>query len=554
LILNTFQRNINAIAAALHLSGMTHAVICPGSRNAPLVMAFHRHSSFKMLSVTDERAAGFVALGLAKSSRLPVAVICTSGSALANIYPAVLEAYYMQIPLVVISADRPKHMIDRWDGQTIHQNGIFGTHVKSNCLLPDSHTEDLSIEISQLCQEAYFSAIQGTQGPVHINVPMDEPLYEAVNSEMSYPHLVQLSFPQSQIYSELPNFEELKKYNKVLILLGADADIDVELQDNIQNKQWVVLSDIISNSRVHSPFKNWEACLLNANEKIFNELKPDLLITFGKMVLNKPLKQLFRSHPPKVHIHVDENGYCADPFFTQARVWKFHPNLAMKQILNEILTNIDYFNSWQKFTDKKHNLKQVFESFEYSEIKFLHIALNKMEENVVLHLANSMSVRYVAYLAETLNPKTQVYSNRGVSGIDGCTSTAIGMAFHNNKENVLITGDLAFLYDINSFFQQSLPKNLKIIVLNNAGGGIFKMIKGPSDMREFDPFLLTPQHYDLSKAAELYGLDYFEIKEESEIENQLNGFFNNTNICILNVKTDLETNTKVFKQFKNLYE
>src|SRR5690606_25333060 len=139
--------NINAIPASLFASGLRHAVICPGSRNAPLLMAFFRYNGIKCHSVTDERAAGFVALGIAKSSQLPVAVICTSGSALANIYPAVLEAYYMQVPLLVLSADRPTQMIDRWDGQTIRQNGIFGSHVISNHLIPNSNTDHLEVEI-----------------------------------------------------------------------------------------------------------------------------------------------------------------------------------------------------------------------------------------------------------------------------------------------------------------------------------------------------------------------------------------------------------------------
>lgn len=517
-------------------------------------MAFNRHSAFKLYSVTDERAAGFVALGLAKSSNQAVAVICTSGSALANIYPAVLEAHYMQIPLVVISADRPQHMIDRWDGQTIHQNGIFGTHVKSNFLLPDSHSEDLSIQISQLCQEAHHTATHGVKGPVHINVPMDEPLYEAAASDMSYPKLEKIKLEKANLEAEYPDFNVLKKYNKAMFLFGAVANIDLDVQELLSNSQWVCLSDIISNTRNIPHLKNWEACLLNANDKNFSDLKPDLLITFGKMVLNKPLKQLFRKYPPNLHIHIEENGYCADPFFTQAQVWKQNPNSSIKLILENHQPSIDFLNSWKNFTNKNIHWEQFFESIEHSEIKFLKKALNKIGDNVVLHLANSMSVRYVAYLAEALNPKIQVHSNRGVSGIDGCTSTALGMAFHNKKENVLITGDLAFLYDINAFFQQSLPNNLKIIVLNNSGGGIFKMIKGPSDMHEFDPYLLTPQHYNLSKVAELYGLDYFEISDESETETKLNSFFNNKNICILNIKTNIETNTKVFKQFKNLYE
>ncbi|HEY1047419.1 MAG TPA: 2-succinyl-5-enolpyruvyl-6-hydroxy-3-cyclohexene-1-carboxylic-acid synthase [Bacteroidia bacterium] len=542
--MNPLQSNINSIPSALYASGLRHAVICPGSRNAPLVMAFSRFGKIQCHSVTDERSAGFQALGMAKMLKQPVAVICTSGSALANIYPAVLEAFYMQVPILLISADRPAELIDRWDGQTIHQSGLFGRHIIAEYELPQNYDERSIEDVYSLSKLAYASCINAVPGPVHLNVPLKEPLYLAAESEFEYPEF------KTEVNLLTKNFEhpklpDLKDYKKKLLLIGA-SDSTVEVSNELADlSDLLVLTDVVSNSRQSCNMPYWESIVLKANEKAVEELMPDLLITTGKMILSKQLRQLLRKYKPQLHIHSDENGFALDPFFTQPIVTR----LSVNEILSLLggVKDSSYRNQWALIQEQV-KVADDLQMQTFNEMSAIKTILEHLTDKHVVHVANSMSIRNVAYNAMHLKSSVELYSNRGVSGIDGCSSTAIGAATVDSREHVLITGDIAFLYDINAFLRQNLPQNLSVFVMNNQGGGIFKIIEGPSKMREVDPYLSTPQHYDLKHVAALFQLDYYMISNFEDLEKLLKKDVKGPFIC--DVKTDMDINNKNFNQYK----
>lgn len=553
--LNRFQFHINNIPAALYALGLRDVVISPGSRNAPLIMAFSRFGKFRCLSSLDERSAGFVALGIAKQTGRPCAAICTSGSAVANYYPAVLEAFYMQIPLLVISADRPTEMIDRWDGQTIHQSNLFFPHIKASFQYPVFQASDNSDALTDICSDFYKSAISGVKGPAHLNVPMDEPLYDAVNDNFDYPeikaesnHLDPISNP---IVIDKELIESIQSSNKILYIIGAE-NVGKEALAELRtlSLKIPVLADVLSNNRIQQPLSNWESALINLNQNDIADFMPEVLISSGKMLLNKKLKQLLRKHTPKLHIHLEPNGYCADTFFSQPKVIRLTPKSFFESVSFPSV-NIEYHNQWALLCSNRIEKEKHFNWNEWSELTAIRQVIERLD-NVVLHLANSMTIRNVAYLAQYLNESVEVHCNRGVSGIDGCTSTALGMALSDSeKSHVLITGDLAFLYDNNAFLINELPTNFKVIVMNNEGGGIFTMIDGPASMRELNPFMTTPHQRNLKQLADLHVIKHISAGNMEELNTGLNTLLSEPGIAILEILTNQFKNTQIFNQFKH---
>ena len=543
--MNRFQYHINCVVAALYNKGLRHAVISPGSRNAPIIMAFARFGKIQCHSAVDERAAGFIALGIAKQTGHSVAVICTSGSALANFYPAVLEAYYMQVPLLVISADRPAEMIDRWDGQTIHQSNIFGQHIKGSFSTPEHQEADLSDWFISAAYDTYHAANGQVPGPAHLNMPLQEPLYAAVHEVFEYPELDTITTVTSHEELVPDALKTAVMQSRTMFLFGADHSVShvgaLREQNNV-----VVLADLMSNRRHLQSLHNWETILLQCEHK--EALMPEVVISFGKMVLNKTLKQLLR-HQNIQHWHIDATGYCADTFFSDPQCVKMSQDSFLNWFNEQKYgATSDYASLWKTLGDKSVALPE----HEFAELSIVAQMLKQIPEQAVLHVSNSMSVRNAAYMAQYLHPSVKVYCNRGVSGIDGCSSTALGMALADAEhQHVLLSGDLAFLYDINAFFVQSVPDNFKIVVMNNGGGGIFKILEGPDKMPELHPYVFTPQHIQIKGLAESYGLQYLLADNAETLGVNFEHLLRNNKATVLEIRTDADTNAKQFKQFKN---
>lgn len=546
------QIAINHIAAACAAADIKHAIICPGSRNAPLTMAFARHPDIECYSVVDERSAGFIALGMAQRSTEPVVLICTSGSAVVNFYPAVVEAYYQRIPLLVITADRPPEMIDQWDGQTLHQNNIFGKHVKASYTLPDVYNKP---EIfSGITLKAYEDAMRDKEGPVHINVPLREPLYDTIGEEFDYPEIDIKSESEAneQEINILTIEEAFKTTEKVLIFNGANSlNINSILALSLINNKAVVLSDVVSSLHKASNIDYWDFLL--SKKEILGELVPDILITTGTSTVSKNLKLFLREYKPKHHFHISPTGDVADPFQTQPYLVKGELHLVLDKLKWENKSNI-YFDLWKKWDRKiSSSTTTYFSDIDFGEFSSVKKIIEALPEKSFLQLANSMAVRWANLLGVSKNI-VRVNSNRGVSGIDGCTSTAVGAAFMAGNETVtLITGDVAFFYDSNALWNKFAPANLRVIILNNSGGGIFRLIEGPQQMPELGEFLETQHQRNAALLAKDMNVEYAAANNYEELEQELKEFYNPSNKPkILEVFTKTEINTQIFNDYKKL--
>lgn len=559
-VLSQQQNNINALISALSQKGLKNVVISPGSRNAPLVMAFQRHSSIKCYSVVDERSAGFVALGMAKKLQEPVALLCTSGSAVLNYYPAISEAFYMQVPLIVISADRPADLLDRWDGQAIHQFEVFKPHIRSSYNTPDNTDFAQFQTFFDLGAKAYSNSISTIQGPVHINVPLKEPLYANAEDVFEYPVF---ELPSSVIPSQntdLPVMDDnfFVNFSKILVLNGAanpSLDCNLILNKIKDRKAVVILSDIISGKHSESSFQNWESIVLNSNDEQKSELLPDLLITTGKMILSKSLKNLLKKSKIKAHWHIAENGYCADTFYSNPSIFKISDQDFFERFEEHLpeQLNQDYFNAWNKLSELHKIKSEGLNVNDYNEFNLLVKFLKALpSEKLNLNISNSMSIRLAAYNMHCLDAQWNIYSNRGVSGIDGCTSTAMGMTLLDSSPNFLITGDLAFLYDVNAFFINEKPQNFKVLIMNNQGGGIFKNIEGPSKMKESDPYLYTPHLFNAKHIASHYNINYISADNQEQFDKGLKEFIQSQDLCFFEVFSDSNHNTEFFNQYKQI--
>lgn len=548
--MNYLQENIHHLSSILSHLGVEDAIISPGSRNAPLTVALVRNPHIHCHSIVDERSAGFVGLGMAKANSKPIVLCCTSGTALLNYYPAIAEAFYSGVPIIVLSADRPSELIDNWDGQCIRQEMVFDNHIVANYSIPSyADKEDCLEEIEEIIQAAMQDAIS-MQGPIHINVPMREPLYGASPSNFSFKKGEVIIPNHTKVILDL----NLDGYTKVLVLNGAEYKknkaLSTALNNIVANNKAVVLNDIVSNQN-EDTIKGYDALLIKADS---NEYVPELLITTGKFLLSKPLKTYLRAHKPKKHIHLcekDEN--IGDPFDSEPEIITGDVAENLEKITQKLKNYKNYISYWLSQC-KKHEIAQnsFFQEENYAEFKACFILAKSLNKDSVLHLANSTTVRYFSYLKDYLG-SNEIHANRGTSGIDGCTSTAVGFALAQpEKEHILITGDIAFFYDINALWNNKLPQNLKIILLNNGGGGIFRYINGPNKLEELEEFFETAHNRTAENTAKEFGIEYLHSQDENSLITGLQNFYNNKNRVILEIFTDKYKNEIQFNKFKEL--
>jgi 2-succinyl-5-enolpyruvyl-6-hydroxy-3-cyclohexene-1-carboxylate synthase len=558
------------IAELCVLKGVTQAILCPGSRCAPLTLAFVNHNHIKVHTISDERSAGFIALGIAQQSQSPSILVCTSGSASYNFAPAIAEAFFQQIPLVVLTADRPKEWIDQYDGQTIRQENIFGTHVKKSLTLPEDYEHPDSIWfIQRSINEAINLSEQFPKGPVHINAPFREPLYPSKNEKVSFSkNLKVIGATKSQPGLSEAEIEELRGklngFSKVLAV-GGQTDFDDRLCRALEKfseaNHTPALGDIISN--LHSnrnTIRHADAFLSVCGKDVQKSLQPELLITFGKSTISKNTKIFLTSFQPKEHWHIQPSGTAPDTFQSLTKVIHADPKDIFKTLTFdkkekgfEGQKKENFFRVWQAEEHRTIlSMSQYFENSSFSELDLVKGFMSGLPPRCNLHLANSMSVRYANFVGiEAGKNGIHVFSNRGTSGIDGCTSTAVGHALCNEIPNFLITGDMAFFYDRNAFWHNYPLPNLHVLVLNNHGGIIFNMIDGPGQIEERDEFFVTKQMLSAQSLATEFCFDYSHIDSPKKIRNAIKEFFVfDGNTKILEFESSQETNKKAFELFK----
>ncbi len=525
-------------------------IISPGSRNAPLTISFTNDPYFKCYSIVDERCAAFFAMGIAQQLKKPTAIVCTSGSALLNYYPAISEAFYSDIPLVVISADRPKDRIDIGDGQTIRQEGVFKNHIlfEANLLNPEKiDYSSVKDENETLIHQALNSA-KSDLGPVHINVPFNEPLYNTIEEVVNIKESA-IQFNENKKASfqlSLQDQEIWNKANKILILAGvlSPNSMDEQLLDQLLSDPRVLfLTETTSNLYHEKIIPNIDQLILKLPEESQKDLQPDLLISIGGMVVSKKIKAFLRNFSPKTHWHIDPKK-AYDTYFCLTKHFKLSVSSFFTGLKYDKLTTSDYQDYWlHQHQIKKENFQNYLHSAPYSDLKVFESVLRYLPQNTHLQLSNSSTIRYTQ-LFKILNG-TDVYCNRGTSGIDGSTSTAIGASLYNEKPTVLITGDLSFLYDSNALWNNYIPSNFKIIIINNSGGGIFRILPGNKNAAYYSEFLETNHNLTAEHLSKMYGFNYETISSLNECENKLVNFYESEEKSVIEIFTPSTINDTV---------
>ncbi|MEP3386660.1 MAG: 2-succinyl-5-enolpyruvyl-6-hydroxy-3-cyclohexene-1-carboxylic-acid synthase, partial [Reichenbachiella sp.] len=507
-----------------HLKGVKHAVISPGSRNAALTIAFSRHPEIECYSVPDERSAAFIALGISLKTKLPTVLICTSGSAALNYAPAVAEAYFNQVPLLILSADRPPEWIGQRDGQTIYQEQLFGNHVKKSLVFPS--LEESTALGHEIINKAINCCMEAEMGPVHINIPFREPFYPSIeqghNFSKSLPVFISDNAPLNNWKSEL---KDLSNFSRVLIIVGQStkdpSTIKLLTSLSIESKIPIV-ADVISNAHQVEDIISSQDVFLKGSKD--TNLQPDLLITIGMSVISKNLKLFLRDLRPKAHWHVRQEAKAPDTYLSLAKHFAVSEFDFLKE-LEKVFVASDsqrtFQGEWSKIDSKTKQHIEGFRSDDTSDFDCYKTVLHALPSGSDLHLANSMAVRYANVIGLSNDKDIEVYCNRGTSGIDGSNSTAVGTAIVSQKPTFLLTGDMAFLYDRNGFWHNHVPENLSIVVFNNHGGGIFRMIEGPSGQPELEEFFETHQQKDASHVAKEFGFEYYPCTSLKELEQNL---------------------------------
>ena len=559
------------IAEICAQQGVTNSIVCPGSRCAPLTLAFARHPDIICRTFSDERSACFVALGIAQQTQAPVSVVCTSGSAAYNFAPAIAEAFFQETPLLIFTADRPAEWIDQWDGQTIRQNNIFGAHVKKSYTLPQEYDgSDASWHIQRIVNEAITLSQEFPKGPVHINVPLREPLYPGKDEKITFSKVKKIVSvtPSSLELTQADKgalYKSLSKYTKILVVGGQQLFHEAEAKSIgrfCKNNHAALVGDVISN--LHSlpeTVRHADTFLGQCIDSVKLSLAPELLITFGKSVISKNLKQFLRKYKPTEHWHIQPQGITADPFQSLTRLIHCSPQNFFESL--QTSGNIEAFTDqkkenytrlWQAEESRTlRTMKNYFIEARFTEFHVLKELISSMPARCNLHLANSMTVRYANFIGLTeKNKGLRVFANRGTSGIDGCTSTSVGHALSSKVPNILITGDMAFFYDRNAFWHNYQLANLHVVVVNNHGGVIFNLIDGPGNLVEKDEYFITNQKLTASHLATEFGFDYLKIDSLKKVKNTLKDFFEfEGRTKILEMNSDQKTSRETFEQFKN---
>lgn len=535
--------------------GLSHAVVSPGSRNAPIIIALNESEEIEKLTITDERSAGFIAMGIALQTEKPVALVCTSGSAVLNYAPAVAEAFYQNIPLLILSADRPSEWTDQGDGQTIRQIGTLEPHVHGTFQID---CKDDLWPVNRMINEAWNTAIQ-KKGPVHINLPLSEPLYNVSVNQDDALRLFEVTETESVLSADA--IHELKNVwnsaEKKMILIGQHP-VDLHLKkwiDTFANFQDVcILTENLSNIQHPKIVHCIDRTLAAIHENDVTSYQPDLLITLGNAIVSKRVKKFLRGSNLKAHWRVGTTLPYQDTYCQMTQSIPINAAHFIKQWSNEVEPDLNnrfglHWKQLDYITQEKH--QQFINRTEYADLKVFHTLFDFVPDQSVIHLGNSSVVRYAQLFDPT--PNMVYHGNRGTSGIDGSTSTAVGAAFANQEKcHVIITGDLSFFYDSNALWNKHLTENLRIILINNSGGDIFKIIEGPDQTDCLENYFHATHKYSAEYICKAFDIHYMRANSIDTIENQMIDFYeikNDKRPVLLEVFTPTKTNSSILKEY-----
>lgn len=535
--------------------GVKHVVISPGSRSAPLVIAFNGQEGIECLQVIDERSAAFFALGMAQQLHAPVALICTSGSAVLNYGPAIAEAFYQRIPLLVITADRPEEWVDQGEGQAIRQHGVLALHMKRSVQLPRITSDELARwHCGRLINEAIDETLLPVPGPVHVNVPFAEPLYGRTDEQGSSRFIA----PVMTEAFILPDHArwligQLSACKKVMVLAGQGVWSDGLLTQLVQLAslpQVTVHTEATSNLDDPAFITCIDRVIEGVNDRNEKDLRPDLLITFGGAVVSKRIKTLLRKWKPAQHWNIDAGQRHYDTYQSLTHDIAVSPEIFFAQLAPSVVPNESIYGEVWKMMDEsirgKHN--RILAAAPFCDLTVFNTLNDRIPGDSAVHLANSTPARYAQLFDRVRGHRW--FSNRGTSGIDGCTSTAVGAALATKQVTTLITGDTAFCYDSNAFWNDHLSADLKVIVIDNGGGNIFRYIEGPDQDAELLPWFEAPHGRSTEQLVKSFDLPYYHANDHASLESGLDKLYTvHEKAAVLHITTDALTSPQVLRNY-----
>lgn len=522
------KENVNILTSLLLEYGVSDAVVCPGSRNAPIVHNLSVCEAIRCRPVTDERSAAFYALGLALATRRPTVVCVTSGSALLNVMPAVAEAAYQHVPLVVISADRPQQWIDQLDGQTIPQSDALGRFVRKAVQLPEPHNDEERWLCRRLVNEAMHLATCRQGAPVHINVPISEPLFEFYTEQL--PQLSRFNYIKRAAIKDasmdMPDaFHEAKR---PMIVIGqlAHGTISHETIRSLSEK-YVVMSEPLSNpSYMTIHFDEAIRYIVSDNSSINDDeddktaYYPDYVIYVGDTLVSKPARRFLRNAKAPSCLITPDAADIHDPLMTLTDIVECDTD-SINALLASLCDAPDtdercrFHDRWQSFLDAyaAHADAYAPEYSQMATVKYFEEQLADLDIDICVHYANSSAVRLACIYAQHY-----VWCNRGVNGIEGSLSTAAGFSLATPDMTICVIGDLSFFYDQNALWNSNLRGNLRIILLNNRGGGIFRQLPGLSDSPAADDLVMASHENTAQGICTQNDIGYLSAKNMDEMQ------------------------------------
>ena len=507
------KENVNILTSLLVAHGVQHAVVCPGSRNSAIVHNLNECPAIQCYPVTDERSAGFYALGMAQALRQPVVVCVTSGTALLNLAPAVAEAYYQHIPLVAVSADRPPQWIDQLDGQTLPQPDALGRFVRKAVSLPEPHDDEEHWYCNRLVNEALIAALQGGRGPVHINVPITEPLFDYTVSELPVERKIEWTA----------------------------ADMSPATLSHVTRMFLQAKRPMLISGQPMNPLLDEAVSLVGDDEAYL----PDFVLYIGGSIVSKRLKRFLRK--AKETWVVNASGEVPDTFMNLTHVFQGGGEAVADHIrFMMVMEPHPFVQQWDELLAR---IRQKVEAYEpaYSEmaaVKYFEQYVGDAE----VHYANSTAIRLANIFA-----KHPVWCNRGVNGIEGSLSTAAGFSCVTDKRVFCVIGDLSFFYDQNALWNQNLRENFRILLLNNGRGGIFNMLPGLEQSPARDAFVAAEHHTSAEGICQANDIVYLSASDMPQLRAGINTLLNieSTRPVLLEIFTDPYEDERVFRDYFN---
>ncbi|MGY0693218.1 2-succinyl-5-enolpyruvyl-6-hydroxy-3-cyclohexene-1-carboxylic-acid synthase [Virgibacillus sp. FSP13] len=555
----TLTRYIANFVDELVKSGLTEVVISPGSRSTPLAMTMTEHPKMNQWIIIDERSAAFFALGMAKQNKRPVALVCTSGTAAANYFPAIVEGHYSRVPLVVLTADRPHELRDVGAPQAIEQIKLYGDYVKwfNEMALPEGNPKMLDYVRSKAARAVHM-AKEGNSGPVHLNFPLREPLIPDFSLEDLWGKQMEQNYYPTldgakRVHPDQLHglFEKLRRRQKGLIVCGPQTNDDFpEAVTQLASMlQLPILADPLSGVRSGQHQKDhiiegYDAFL--RNKGIRKQLKPDFIIRFGAMPVAKPYRFYVEEHKDVEQFVVEETAGYREPA-GNATEFIYADAMMLCQDLVRIAKDISFDSSWlnewlQMNQIAKKQLTADSRENALTEGSAVRCLLDVLPDNSNLYVGNSMAIRDLDTFFMTTSKSVSVLANRGANGIDGMVSSGLGAAA-KGKHITLLLGDLSFFHDLNGLLAaKHYDLAVTILLINNNGGGIFSFLPQVNDKKHFEALFGTPIDIDFQQAITMYGGTYSNVRNESELKHALDSSYNNKGLSVIEVKTDREAN------------